>query len=316
MKPGFVIVITVASLLSALIFGGCSTDTLGESVTHLDTRVIATINFGKELIFDEIVEVPVGSSAMTAIKQVLEVETAYGGGFVSGINGVSSMRTNRDWLVYINGIQPNVGALDYTLSDGDIQQWDFHYWRFRIMTPAIIGAFPEPFLNGYEGKVYPTVIVYQAGLENNADKLMDILRGLGVDDVTSVNVDNLSDDIKQSANLILLCTADNELISELDEAWNRLGFFIRFENGKIAVYNSKGDVFQRYGAGTGLIQATRNPWNPRGIVVCENVVWMLSGIDEEGVRNAADSLANGYGQYRHSFAVIVTADGSIVKVPP
>ncbi|GAI85551.1 unnamed protein product, partial [marine sediment metagenome] len=35
-----------------------------------------------------------------------------------------------------------------------------------------------------------------------------------------------------------------------------------------------------------LIQATQNPWNPKGIGACENVVWLVSGTDEAGVKDA------------------------------
>jgi hypothetical protein len=78
--------------------------------------VIATRNFGQELMLDETLKLPPGTSAMTALEKVAEVETAYGGGFVNAINGVQSgftgtRQTMTDWFLYINGIQARTGAL-------------------------------------------------------------------------------------------------------------------------------------------------------------------------------------------------------------
>ena len=39
-------------LLSAVLIGGCSTGTLGETVTQLKVKVVATMNFGKDMLFE------------------------------------------------------------------------------------------------------------------------------------------------------------------------------------------------------------------------------------------------------------------------
>jgi len=251
---------------------------------------------------------------MAALKQVAQVETAYGGGFVKAINGVSSQRGRDDWFISVNGIWANVGALDYVLHDGDIEHWDFHYWGFRMSIPASIGDFPEPFLHGYGGEVYPTVIVYENGLEKSARDLEISLKGLGVTDVSTQNVDNLARSDKQHSNLILVCTTDCALVVELNQVWDRMGFFVHFENGVMVVYNSKGEATAEFKAGSGVIQATQSPWNPDGVGVCKNVVLMVSGTDAAGVKSAVDALINRHDEFQYACAVVL-ADGEIIKVP-
>ena len=56
----------------------------------MSVSVVATRNFGQELIFSERVELAVNTRAMDALQQVAEVETAYGGGFVNAINDIRS----------------------------------------------------------------------------------------------------------------------------------------------------------------------------------------------------------------------------------
>jgi hypothetical protein len=119
---------------------------------------------------------------------------------------------------------------------------------------------------------------------------------------------------RESSNLILLGTADNELISELNQNWKKLGLFARFENGNLVILNAQGETDAAYGTATGLIQATQNPWNPNGIGACENVAWMVAGTDESGVRGAIGALLKHHAQLQYAFAVVI-ANGEIIKIP-
>lgn len=256
---------------------------------------------------------------MDALKKVAEVETAYGGGFVNAINGVrsgftGSSKAKTDWFIYINGLQSNVGALDYRLHDGDTEHWDFHSWSFQQFIPATVGAFPEPFLHGYQEKNRPTFVIYSDNLKEAAQKLESGLVQLGVHNVSIRSTSELPVSEKEASNLILLGTADDELISELNRNWKKLGFFAHFENGNLVVLNAKGETAAKHGARTGIIQATQNPWNPNGIGVCENVAWMVAGTDKTGVGGAIDVLLKRHAQFRHAFAVVITS-GEIIEVP-
>jgi hypothetical protein len=297
----------------------CSAQPSEKGADVITVRVVATRNFGQELMFDEMLEVLPDASAMSALMKVAEVETTYGGGFVNAINDVRSgytgkEKTKTDWFIYVNGIRSNTGALDYKLRDGDTQHWDFHNWSFHHFIPAIMGDFPEPFRHGYGGNIRSTIIAYADSLKEDAENLERRLTQLGVSNVSAKRTDELSENEKESSNLILLGTMDNAFISELNQNWKRLGFFTYFENGNLVVLDAEGEVAAKYSSGAGLIQATQNPWNPNGIGACENVLWMVSGTDEAGVKDALDALVNHHIELQYACAAIVV-NGEIIKVP-
>jgi hypothetical protein len=325
MKPIKLLALIAVSFLVSTVIGACATQSSesapssGKEAGTIMVRVVATQDFGQDLMFDETLEVLPDTSATAALMEVAEVETAYGGGFVDAINGVRSGFTGgqsakRDWFFYVNGIQSNIGALDYKLHDGDVQHWDFHDWSFRHFIPAIVDGFPAPFRYGFGGKVSPNLIVFPDNMRGSAEKLEKELVKLGVNNISLRIFSELAENEKENSNLVLVGLPDNSLISELNQNWQRLGFFAYFEDGNLMVIDSGGEVTARYGAGVGVIQVTQNPWNPRGIGVCENVACLVSGTDKDGVGNALDALINHYDEFQYAGAVVV-ADGEIIKVP-
>jgi len=284
-------------------------------------RVVVTRDFGKQLMLSELVAVEENTPAMDALMEVAEVETAYGGGFVNGINGLcsgysGSHTSKEDWFFYVNGISSNVGALDYTLYPGDTEHWDFRNWGFHQFVPAIIGDFPEPFLNGCRGVVYPTLVVYQAGWAEEATQIAESLAKLGVADVSVRSDGGLTGSEKEISNLILVGTSDFSLIEELNRPWERLGFYCHFQDGSLRVFDAESELAAEYGSGdaAGVVQATQSVWNPKGVGAGENVVWIVSGTDEAGVAAAVTALAGYPADFEYAFSVVIV-DGEIVKVP-
>jgi hypothetical protein len=105
-------------------------------------------------------QVPAGISAMEALKRNATVETRYGGRYVQSIDGRSgSLDARRDWFYFVNGYEADRGAADYTLRAGDTEWWDYRSWAKEMRVPVVVGAFPEPFLHGYDGKQRPAVVV-------------------------------------------------------------------------------------------------------------------------------------------------------------
>ena len=119
------------------------------------------------------------------------------------------------------------------------------------------------------------------------------------------------------AGLLVIITMDNlflKQLQQLNQNWQRLGYFAYFENGKLIVLDTRGELAAKFGAGTGFIQATQNPWNPKGIGACENVAWIVSGTDESGVESALDALINHHSEFQYACAVVVV-DGKIMNIP-
>jgi hypothetical protein len=291
------------------------TETQQGQGTGATVRVVATRDFGAEILLEETVDVPHGTSAMEALQTVASVETRYGGGFVHAIEGVRSQYPVKDdWFFYLNGILSNKGASDCTVRDGDLLVFDLHDWAFRMYIWAMIGGDGETFLYGFEGRVRPTAIVYGEGLTDLAGDLAAVLDSLGLDNVQVYSPAELPEGEKTGSNLIILGTTDCPLIDELNRNWDRLGFFVRLGDGVMEVYGPRGEVTAEYGSSAGVLQATQNPWNPGGTGVCDNVVWMVSGTDEAGVAGAVSALADLPDDLRYSYAV-VAAGGELVRVP-
>ncbi|HEV8155555.1 MAG TPA: DUF4430 domain-containing protein, partial [Gaiellales bacterium] len=100
-----------------------------------------------------------GQSALNALRRSAHVGTSYGGRFVESVNGLSGDRSAaNDWLYFVNGIAPDVGAADMRLHPGDREWWDRRYWRDLVQTPVAIGAWPEPFVHGFDGHRHPVSV--------------------------------------------------------------------------------------------------------------------------------------------------------------
>ncbi len=300
--------------LTIILFSGCIQDY--EPLQNSEPiYIIVTKDFGKEMILSKTVYFYPKKSVLDALREVAEVDTAYGGSFVKGINGIESQfpKVHKDWFFYVNGISSSVGASEYLLNPGDVIQWDFHVWNDKFI-PAIIGCFPEPFLHGYKGETYPTVIVYSYDLKEIAEKLKVKLIEHGVKDVSIKEDDLLSEQEKRHSNLIILGTADSPLISELNGLYDKIGFSVYFEEGGF-VLDSKRDITARYNS-AGVIQATQNPWNPKGIGACENVLLVITGTDEGEVKNSANILIHrsNENEIRNAFAIVVVED-NLIRVP-
>lgn len=102
--------------------------------------------------------VPAGLTAMQALARVAKVKTKYGGRFVVAIDGVASA-SHRDWFYYVNGYLADRSAAEYRLRTGDVEWWDYRQWTNPADDPVVVGAFPEPFVHGYDGKRRPAIVV-------------------------------------------------------------------------------------------------------------------------------------------------------------
>lgn len=107
--------------------------------------------------------VPAGLTAMQALRQEAEVDTSYGGRFVDAIEGVpGDAGAKRDWFFFVNGVEADRGAAEYRLRDGDVLWWDYRSWAGDDMRePVVVGAFPQPFLSGYDGRPRRAVVRYE-----------------------------------------------------------------------------------------------------------------------------------------------------------
>ena len=113
--------------------------------------LLVTADFGRTTSTD--VAVSPGQSVLDALRSVSDVETTYGGRYVQAIDGrEGSLERARDWLFFVNGLESPIGAAEVEVHDGDHVWWDYRRWRGYLHVPAVVGAWPEPFLHGSGGE--------------------------------------------------------------------------------------------------------------------------------------------------------------------
>ena len=153
---------------AAALLAGCG------GVGHGQATLWVTRDEGKTVLL--VRHVPAGETAMQALDRSVKLDTRYGGRFVQTINGLAgSVSSRHDWFYFVNGIEATRGAVDYRLHDGDIEWWDYRDWgRVGQSVAVVVGAFPEPFLHGYGGKVRPAVVV---GSGRGAQLLARVVHG-------------------------------------------------------------------------------------------------------------------------------------------
>jgi len=242
------------------------------------TRMIISINFGAEVLKEG--EIGADISVMDALKSLAHVETAYNGKFVVSIENISQNSTH-SWFYYVNGILANVGAEDYVIHPGDVIRWDFHSWNSPHRVYAELDDFPEPFLHGYDGHIFPTLIVYDNNTSKYAERLKSYFENIGIE--VNMTKELPSSSALERDNLIVLGMP--EIAIRLNEMHTKLGWTYYVDNGKILDYSSR----EYRGA---FIQISTSPFNPKGLNACENVVMWIYG-DDEHLSEAMDSLLDG-----------------------
>jgi Domain of unknown function (DUF4430) len=136
----------------AVALAGCGSNTSGAG----RATVWVTRDRGTHVL--HVARVPAGTSAMQALDRVAAVKARYGGRYVRAVDGLEE-HGNRAWFYYVNGYLADRSAAEYRLRPGDVEWWDYRAWRDPAQDPVVVGAFPQPFLSGYDGKRRPAVVV-------------------------------------------------------------------------------------------------------------------------------------------------------------
>jgi hypothetical protein len=163
----------LAPLLVALALAGCGG--AGPSAADGTAQLWVTRDRGSDVVLDA--EVPAGQTLLRALRSKAKVSTRYGGGFVQSIDDVEgSARRHRDWFWFVNGLAGDRSATSYRLRDGDVAWWDYRDWSHDAATLEVVaGAFPEPFLHGFDGKTRPAAVRYATGLRAGAEQIAERL---------------------------------------------------------------------------------------------------------------------------------------------
>jgi len=261
-----------------------------------------TRDFGtKTLRSASAAKVRASDTVMRLLQAHAKTTTRYGGGFVQSIDGIAGNESGgrHDWFYFVNGTEAPTGAADRKLNPGDVVQWDYRTWDATPRVPAIVGAFPEPFLHGQEGKAYPTRIEC-ASSTKSCDAVRDALDGVGV----PVGTGALGAEARGGVLRIEVGKwADIGRLQDLESLSKGpgvSGVYARFSGGGLNLLDARGRVVRKAPPGTGLVAAII----PEG----QQPLWVVTGVDEAGVARAAALL--GAAKLRNAYALAALPTGA------
>jgi hypothetical protein len=295
-------------ILLALAAGGCGLgagDSQEGGATLTVTRDFGTRDVGS----GSADPIPGGETVMRMLQRDFDVETRYGGGFVQRINGIAGGRENGrpvDWFYYVNGILAEDGAAAHKLSAGDDVWWDHHDWGASADVRAVVGAFPEPFVSGTEGKRLPVRLDCAAAAADACDEVAERLGEEGVkagrssagsfggEGVLRIEVGVWSDVRRDAA------------VRRLEEGPKASGVYARpnAAGDELALLDPEGKTVRTLGPGSGLVAATK--------LGGEAPTWVVTGTDAVGLAAAAAQLEDA--ALDDHFAIAVE-DGRPVPLP-
>jgi hypothetical protein len=302
--------LSVALLLGlALLASGCG---LGAGKAPSGVRLLVTRDFGAATIRSWSAPQARGEeTVMSLLTRNAKVATRYSGGFVQSIDGVAGGREGAqpvDWFYYVNGVEASKGAASTRVHPGDYVWWDRHDWSQTDDVPAVVGSFPQPFLNGLDGKRLPVRVECAEVGGEACKRVAGQLRDQGV----PAGVSALGGGGGKLTLRVLVApwsTLSREFaLRELKQGPQASGVYARFAGGgggTLALLDARGRPTQTLAAGAGLIAATRSGE--------EAPVWAVTGTDAAGVDGAARAF--GAASLRSRFAVAVAPGGATLALP-
>lgn len=290
----------LAALLAvALALAGCG---LGAGGEDGDVTVTVSRDFGKTQLAPPVQGPARDETVMRLLERTFDgVQTRYGGGFVQGIDGLSGGRVNGkkvDWFYYVNGIEAETGAADRRVHPGDRVWWDHHAWEVAMRIPAVVGSFPEPFLDGSDGRRFPVRLVCLGDTGRSCQEVQARLGDAGVEGAAPSSLQN---SIGKGVLRVVVGrwrdVRQDPAAAQLERGPSASGVFAQPAGNRLTLLDADGKPAREIGAGGGLVAATRLP--------DQQPTWIVTGIDDAGLAAAAAALNEG--SLDNHFAVAIDA---------
>jgi hypothetical protein len=287
------------AMIAAAPISGCG---LGAGKAPSAVQLVVTRDFGASVVHAwSAPQVRGEETVMSMLMRNAHVGTRYGGGFVQSVDGLSGGQEGGqpvDWFYYVNGIEAAKGAASTNVHPGDHVWWDRHDWSQTDGVPAVVGSFPEPFLNGIEGKRLPVRVECAAVGAEACSTVTARLRAAGV----PAAVSGLGSGIGALQTLRIAVAPFGSLetdpgVRPIAQGPRTSGVYARFQahGATLELLDESGRTVQRLGAGAGLIAATRTGE--------EAPVWVVTGTDRAGVVRAAQAFDTATLHDRYAVAI-------------
>lgn len=277
-------------------------------------KFFVTRDFGATILYAEELDVDSGQSVLDVLQAQLKVETGYGGRFVTGIEGVvNSARggTREDWFFYANGILAAVSAADYYPLDGDVLWWDYHLWHEGNFIPAVTGAFPQPFLNGYLGKNPGTVILAGENCLELAREMESCLKAAGVKKIEIKAYEDALVSRPGGITLVIACwdeLAGSPYWSDIQANRSKTGWFAELNSHAFFPYNPEGQIKEASGKSTGAVLATAAGLGD------DRPIWLITALDMPSLEAALQALMEDAESVAGTFGFLIK-EGKIIRLP-
>jgi Domain of unknown function (DUF4430) len=300
----------LGAVLSVLALGGCGFD-VGSPPSAV--KLVITRDFGSRVLRSTgALRTRGGESVLELLRQSAAVSTGPGGRRVQGIDGMPSSaeagaEPAGEWLYYVNGVQASKGPATISVQPGDHIWWDLHDPSRSPHVAAVVGAFPEPFLNGYEGRRLP-VRIECASASRACSTVTASLRRSGVPAaIAAIGSGGAPETLRVMVGPWSHLNGDLEAES-IGNGPRESGVYARFSarGGVLTLLDEQGEAVRTLSGVAGLVAATKG--------VKEAPVWVITGTDDAGVELAARAFNRS--ALEDHFAVALAPAGAIALPAP
>jgi hypothetical protein len=305
LRPSLNLAIAIAT---AVVLAGCG---LGAGPAPSAVDLTVTRDFGAHVVRSwSAPQVRGQETVMSLLMRNVAVTTRYSGGFVESIDGLAGGHEEGqpiDWFYYVNGVEAPVGAAATNVHPGDHIWWDRHDWSQTDSVPAVVGSFPEPFLNGVAGKRLPVRIECSSLSSRPCRRVAAQLRALRVP-AALAGIGPGGE--PESLHVIVgpwSGVRGAQGTNTVEQGPQASGVYARISaNGStIAALDEKGRVARTLTASAGLIAATR--------YAEDAPVWLVTGTDRAGLELAARAFNQKTLENR--FALAFEPGGAALPLP-
>jgi hypothetical protein len=265
----------------AAALAGCG---LGAGPAPSAVKLLVTSEFGSRTVGPHGPPLVHGQeTVMSLLERNHHVTTRFGGGFVQSIEGLSGGTEGGrpvDWFYYVNGVEASKGAAATNVNPGDHIWWDHHDWSQTEDVPAVVGSFPEPFLNGISGKRLPVRVECVEASGPACHRVTEAMRRAGVLAAVSALGAGGGETLRVIVGAWARVRAEPS-VATIEDGPRASGVYARVSRSgsNITVLDADGQQVRTLAAGAGLIAATRQGQ--------EAPVWVVTGTDPAGVEAAA-----------------------------
>jgi hypothetical protein len=317
MKRALVIV-AVALIVGVGLFAGlrgCTLMPWNKAASGSSTVTVSvTSDYGQVKMKTRKVTPATGDSALDLIKRVAAVDTEYGGGFVSSIDGVGSSDAGgkrKDWFYYVNGILSGEGSGQFGARGGDVIWWDYHDWSGGSYVASVVGAYPHPFTRGYSPVTPKTTVAYGSGMEELAREVGGYLDSKGAEVARYAEAGSFNADGKGPS--IVFLTRDEALrtpwVVAMLGAQTRAGAAVALRGNDIVTLDVSGAVSRIAGGEKALILAAGKGMGDAA------PVWLVICDGEAGAARARHMLVKDPSSLALKVAAAADPSGKVYALP-